>query len=331
MNNHSIINIAVSIIVPVYGVEKYIEKCVVSLFEQDFDNIEYIFVNDCTPDNSIAILQELIEKYPKRKPHIKIIHHEQNKGLGAARKTGILNASGEYILHIDSDDWCELDMVSSMYYCATQNNATIVYCDFDLAFSGEEQHLQQITISKADDMIKAVLLGDLHGSLANKLIARCLYKKLRLIKDYNLSLYEDKLMLLEILLNLNPSDTVQHLNKAFYHYRQDNLASLSNKQFSDKSAQDVIKGIQFLSAVFDKMHALPQYQNELNATILYMKKIFACNRNYRKYWYQLCPEVNQVKYVLMYRGYGVLKKMITIMGMWINLDIILYAHKIRKS
>lgn len=68
-------NYAVTIIVPVYGVEKYIEKCVVSLFEQDFIDIEYIFVNDCTPDNSIAILEKLIEKYPNRKPHIKMIRH----------------------------------------------------------------------------------------------------------------------------------------------------------------------------------------------------------------------------------------------------------------
>ncbi len=54
----------VSIIIPIYNVEKYIEKCVISLFEQDFDDIEYIFVNDCTPDNSVAILENLIEKYP---------------------------------------------------------------------------------------------------------------------------------------------------------------------------------------------------------------------------------------------------------------------------
>ena len=71
----------VSLLIPVYGVEKYIEKCAVSLFEQTYEDIEYIFVDDCTPDNSMNVLSGVIERYPKRKDHTRIIHHDRNLSL----------------------------------------------------------------------------------------------------------------------------------------------------------------------------------------------------------------------------------------------------------
>ena len=78
-------NIKVSILVPIYGVEKYIERCVRSLLEQSFTDIEYIFVNDCTKDSSMVILNKLIKEYEEKKGSIKIINHEKNGGLAASR------------------------------------------------------------------------------------------------------------------------------------------------------------------------------------------------------------------------------------------------------
>ena len=77
-------NIKVSILVPIYGVEKYIERCVRSLLEQSFTDIEYIFVNDCTKDSSMVILNKLIKEYEEKKGSIKIINHEKNGGLAAS-------------------------------------------------------------------------------------------------------------------------------------------------------------------------------------------------------------------------------------------------------
>ena len=90
-------NIKVSILVPIYGVEKYIERCVRSLFEQSFTDIEYIFVNDCTKDSSMVILNKLIKEYEEKKGSIKIINHEKNGGLAASRITALKNATGEFI------------------------------------------------------------------------------------------------------------------------------------------------------------------------------------------------------------------------------------------
>ena len=88
----------VSILVPVYGVEKYIERCARSLFEQTYENLEYIFVDDCTPDKSIEILKRVIEDYPNRKNQVRIIHHEHNRGLAAARNTALDAATSEFYL-----------------------------------------------------------------------------------------------------------------------------------------------------------------------------------------------------------------------------------------
>ena len=81
--------ITISILIPVYKVEQYIEKCAISLFEQTYSDIEYVFVDDCSPDSSIQCLKSVIEKYPQRSKNIKIIRHERNRGLAAARNTAI--------------------------------------------------------------------------------------------------------------------------------------------------------------------------------------------------------------------------------------------------
>lgn len=94
----------VSILVPVYQVGEYVERCARSLFEQTYDNLEYIFINDCSPDNSIQILESVIKDYPDCANKIKILHHEENRGVSAARNTGIKNATGDYLFFMDSDD-----------------------------------------------------------------------------------------------------------------------------------------------------------------------------------------------------------------------------------
>ena len=104
----------ISILVPIYSVEQYIERCAKSLFEQTYTDIEYIFVNDCSPDRSIDILKETILKYPKRKNYVKIINHDVNRGLSAARNTAVENAIGDFILHVDSDDYLEMDAIEKL-------------------------------------------------------------------------------------------------------------------------------------------------------------------------------------------------------------------------
>ena len=159
--------VLVSVVVPVFGVEKYIERCARSLFEQTLPEMEFIFVDDCTKDRSIEILERVLEEYPHRHGQIHIVHHENNKGLPQARKTGIQLAKGQYIAHCDSDDWVDRDMYRSMYNVARCKNADIVFCDFLLASDYGNKAVLQNTVDCCDNgyLILELLNDNIHGGL----------------------------------------------------------------------------------------------------------------------------------------------------------------------
>ena len=112
--------------VPVYGVEKYIERCARSLFEQTYENLEYIFVDDCSPDKSMEILMRVMEDYPNRKEQVRIIHHEHNRGLAAARNTALDAATSSFITHVDSDDYLSLEAIQLLVEKQVETGADIV-------------------------------------------------------------------------------------------------------------------------------------------------------------------------------------------------------------
>lgn len=109
----------VSVVLPVYNVEKYIDKCIQSLLKQTLKDVEFIFVDDCSPDSSVAIIQKYND------PRIKLIRHEVNKYTAEARNTGIKAATGEYIAFVDSDDYIDSDFLKKLYITATKNKADI--------------------------------------------------------------------------------------------------------------------------------------------------------------------------------------------------------------
>ena len=104
-------NKLVSVVVPFYNVEKYIEQCITSIQNQTYSDIEILCIDDCSPDKSIEIVERLAQK-DKR---IKIIRHDKNKGLGGARNTGLRNATGKYIFFVDSDDWLERECIEKVF------------------------------------------------------------------------------------------------------------------------------------------------------------------------------------------------------------------------
>ena len=129
----------VSVIIPIFKVRDFIERCAVSLFEQTLKEVEYIFVDDASPDDSIKVLKSCIERYPERQARTTILTHEHNQGLPAARNTGLAAASGEYVFHCDSDDYVERNMLEEMYEAAKAKDADMAYCDFYLTFEKNER------------------------------------------------------------------------------------------------------------------------------------------------------------------------------------------------
>ena len=163
--------IKISIIIAVYNCEKYIEACVRSLFEQTLNDIEYVFVNDATPDISITVLEKVIEDYPTRKPFIKIINLERNGGVSNARRIGIENATGEYVIHADSDDWVDKDMYERLYRKAKETDADIVGCNFRHEFTDLQYDFHQQYADTVEENVSRLINGRLFPSEDRYLIS----------------------------------------------------------------------------------------------------------------------------------------------------------------
>ena len=131
-------NTKVSVIVPVYNTEKYLEKCLNSLVQQTLDEIEIIVVDDGSPDNSQAIISKYAEQYPNKIISLK----KKNGGLGDARNFGLEYAAGEFIGFVDSDDWVDTKMYETMYKEAI-NGYDIVLCDYIELTDGKYDHISK--------------------------------------------------------------------------------------------------------------------------------------------------------------------------------------------
>lgn len=204
----------VSIIIPVYGVEKYIERCIRSLFEQTLRDIEYIFIDDCTPDKSVEILKRVLEEYPQRKSQVVIHRMEKNSGQAAVRKWGMLNATGEYVIHCDSDDWVDVHMYEEMYNKAIEEDADVVVCDFCSTDCENEQYSKGLISKERENVIVDVLLWRIAGCLWNKLVRRKEYT------DHDLNypthnMGEDAALIVQILWN---AKRISYLPKPLYYY-----------------------------------------------------------------------------------------------------------------
>lgn len=156
----------VSIIVPFYNVERYIEKCLETLVNQTLEDIEIILVNDGSKDKSIEIVNKFLEKYPE-----KLVYFEkENGGLSDARNYAIPYAKGEYIAFLDSDDYVEKDMYEKMYQLAKEENSDMVECDFyweypektkidtGAIYNGKKEMLEKVRVVAWNKLIKREIL-----------------------------------------------------------------------------------------------------------------------------------------------------------------------------
>ena len=251
----------VSVIVPIFNVERFIERCVTTLFEQTLDEVEYIFVDDCSPDNSISILYALLDKYPLRKVCTKVIRHSLNKGLPSARNSGLAVAIGEYVFHCDSDDYVEPSMLEELYSAAKENDADWVWCDWYLSFEQNERYMIQPRYDTAEEALKSMLVGSMKYNVWNKLAKRSLYEGNQIRFPDGHGMGEDMTMIRLA----TCAKTVVYVPRAFYHYVRINTEAytqnLSNNALAD-IRYNVNKTLKFLSN---------NYNGNLSQEIAYFK------------------------------------------------------------
>ena len=275
----------VSIIVPVYGVEKYIERCAVSLFEQTLEDVELIFVDDASKDNSISILMETASRYPQKQ--YTLLRHEENRGLPAARNTGLAAATGEYIFHCDSDDWPEKDMLEKMYNVAVESGADMVYCDFWLSFEKNERYMGTPDYTRAEDMLRSgFLTGQMKYNVWNKIVRRSLYVNNGIGFPEGHPMGEDMTMIMLAA----KADKVVRVPEPLYHYVKLNEDAYSNS-FSQKKLDDICynvdRSVAFLRECFGD-----ELENDINLFKLSIKLPFLITDDKGMYriWEKLYPE-----------------------------------------
>ena len=208
-----------SVIIPIYGTEDYIQRCANSLFQQELNNIQFIFVNDCTPDRSMEVLSKVIKDYrheiDRRAWEIVIVKNSQNIGLAGSRKHGIDVADGDYIIHCDSDDWVDENMYRLMYEKAVGDNADIVVCDIRMTDGVQDiKVLKGCANTKRDIFIERMMLQKDHWSLCNKLVRRECYNGIQYPKG---GMGEDMVLSLQLIWN---SKNVAYVKNTSYKYFQ---------------------------------------------------------------------------------------------------------------
>lgn len=204
----------ISVIVPIYNSENYLNRCIDSILKQSFKDFEIILVNDGSTDNSCNICSN----YALYDSRIRLIN-QINQGVSYARNKGLNNASGTYVIHVDSDDFIEENMLADMYNMTENGKIDIVISDYFVDYQDKSKIVHQDNYEKTEDVIRGILSGKIHGSVCNKLIRREIYANNNIQFNTSLTLCEDMLFNIEYLLH---ASSVKFTNKAYLHYVQRN-------------------------------------------------------------------------------------------------------------
>lgn len=279
----------VSVIIPIYNVAKFIGRCAETLLQQSLGDVEYIFVDDASPDNSIEILKSVIAKHPERAADVKIVSHPHNKGLPAARNSGLAIARGEYIFHCDGDDYVETDMLEKMYQATGGGKADIVWSDWYLTFDHKERYMTEPCHSTSLDAVKAMLGGTMKYNVWNKLVRRDLYLHHNILFPEGYGMGEDMTMIMLF----SYAEKVTYVHEAFYHYVKMNTGAFS-QTYSERHLTDLRHNVERIQD-FIRARYGDALELELSLMKLDIKKPFLITADSSKYrlWKQWYPESNR--------------------------------------
>ncbi len=227
-------HIQISILMPIYKVEQYIEKTLDSIFTQTYPYLDYVFVNDCSPDKSILVLKDTIKKHHIEADRYTIIDHVQNEGIAVSRADCIAYAKGDYVFFVDSDDWIERNTVEHLVAATKDGKIDIVGCDYMKEYlSGESTyHHENYSDSCRENLIRC-LNYDISTVLWKLLIKRSLFEYFPIS---HINIGEDYIISIKLYYY---AESFVSLPQAFYHYVQYNGNRLSFQK--QRSIDDHIK------------------------------------------------------------------------------------------
>lgn len=282
----------VSVIVPIFGVEEYIERCAVSLLEQTLEDIEYIFVNDCTTDRSMEILEEVITRYPKRNPQIKIINLPINSGLPTVRKVGLQYATGEYIAHCDSDDWVSISAYKDLYEAAIRSNVDIVFCDYYKSDGNNHKNItRKFNLTSSRDVLESVF-KQAAWNVWSALVKRSVYQENIIFPTENNG--EDFALMFQLIFNAK-SFAKLDAPLYYYYYNQLSITNAPTESAYLKRYCQLVANTELVLEFLKRNQSIHKYSDLLLGYKLYCRTKISCltgQAKYRQLWMSTYPELS---------------------------------------
>lgn len=272
-----------------YNVASLIHRCIHSLCSQTYRHLELIFVNDCSKDDTLSVVEALLASENLDGIEYKLISHEKNMGVAAARNTGLDAATGKYVYYVDADDYIESDAIESLVKEAENNDKDIVSCEWLLEFGKNARHMVQREFSTGEELFRQMCYGKARWNLWLFLVKRLLYEDnhLRFVPGVNMG--EDMMMMLKMSLLAEKTSVV---HRPLYHYIQTNAAAIS---------KDIRPSIPQIKANVENVEAFVykrfgrSHDDELSQLKLSLKLpllISDQTSSYRQ-WLSLWPETNE--------------------------------------
>lgn len=262
LNCKEMIQPKVTVIVPIYNVAAYIEKCAKSLFDQTLGDLEILFVDDCGQDNSLFIIEQLLQKYPQRATQTKIIHREKNGGSAAARKSGLEVATGQYIIQCDGDDWVDIDLYEKMYNKAIETEADIVVCDeiHEYANKSNLWSMGDLPIN-SKDVVKDWYKRTIGMHVHNKLIKRSIYIDNDIMPWDGLNMWEDNGLITRLFYY---STKLTQIHDSYYHYNRTNVNAMTSG-YGIKQVEQMICVAKGLTEFFQTKPDAKEFEKTIKA------------------------------------------------------------------
>lgn len=219
----------VSVLVPIYDVEPYIERCARSLFEQTYENLEYIFVNDSSPDKSLEILKKIVNEYPNRKDSVVIIHNSINKGVSVSRNIAIDNATGEFLSFVDSDDWLEINAIELLMKEQKHTNADVVWGKMIIHSNDGVIEMKEPHYTTKHEWLLSYcrFTGGLVMTNWRRIIRRSLFVEHNIKSAEGFNYAEDKLLMSQVAYY---ATSFSDVDAVVYHYNRQNNQSATAQQ-----------------------------------------------------------------------------------------------------
>lgn len=285
----------VSVIVPVYNTKLYLQRSITSLMKQTLDDVEFIIIDDGSQDGSADLIREIVNTYPDRVEQVNLIVRE-NRGVAATRAQGVALATGEYVIHFDSDDWAREDMLELMYDKARLDDADIVVCDYAMVYQTKVVNIAQSVHDNGIDCVNDLLFERISNGNCNKLVRRSLYTMHNITFVSGLDMGEDFLVTLRLFLK---AKKMSHISLVLYFYNQENNSSLT-KNHSQKSLGDLLAIIEHALVSIDVSGLSQIYKSGIDHLKLNIRMQFVVlskgNSEIALQGLKLYPETNYMLY-----------------------------------